>query len=307
MGFIAPLVAMSNGSDRSSIELEQRTQAQQMRHDSLLSSVLTRSQALRGTGWFAQFNGNVSIAKEDLLSRLTITPIPDSRLIMVSVSYSDPRDAKVMDEELVDQFLKQQSDTRRDVQLRRSQTLNGMMQTSQVRLNELNEELRQRGSKLAVDAMGVPGHLSAKDAEASQLVLKLVDQESKLEAAKSSYERASAQLAAGQDPSDVDELVARDAMLNSYRQALDSVDVQISEGIKLGKDHPIVKQLNARREAYLKKYDDLRAEQAAKYRAAYIDRLKSTMAIEQLGVDRLNKQVEEVRADLAGQIGRAHV
>ena len=304
---IDPLAAQQAGVDRSYIELEQRTQAQQMRHDSLLSSVLTRSQALRGTGWFAQFNNNVSAAKEDLLDRLTITPVIDTKLIMVSVSYSDPRDAKVMAEELVDQFLRQQSDTRRDAQLRRSQTLNEMQRNQQVRLNELNEELRQRGSKLAVDAMGVPGHLTAKDSEASQLVLKLVEQDSKLEAAKSSYEKASAQLAAGQDPSDVDELVARDSMLNSYRQALDSVDIQISEAVKLGKDHPLVKQLNARREAYLKKYDDLRAEQAAKYRAAYIDRLKSTMAIEQLGVDRLNKQVEEVRADLAGLTGDLNI
>ncbi len=297
---IDPLLSGSGRPlDRNAIELEQRTQAQLLKHDSLLSNVLTRSTELRSTNWFAELNGDVRLAKEDLLSRLSITPIVDTKLIMVSASYKDPRDAKVMVEQLVDQHLRQQSENRRNVELRRSQALNEMRNINQIRLNELNEQLRLRGSKLAVDAMGVPGHLVAIEQQAGRLVTQLVEQESRLEAARTAYERAIAQLEAGQDPAEIDEMIARDGMLNGYRQNVDMIDVQLAEMAKLGPDHPVVKQLNDRREALLKKYDDLRAEQASKYRAAYLDRLKAAMAIEELAVERMSKQLESVRTDLA--------
>ena len=70
-----------------------------------------------------------------------------------------------------------------------------------------------------------------------------------------------------------EEFVARDPLLNAYRQNLDTMDVQISELAKLGPDHPVIKQSKDKREALTRKYDDLRAEQASKYRAAYLDRL----------------------------------
>ena len=295
-----PLKSSEGVLDRNSIELEQRTQAAYLTHDSLLSNVLQRSTDLRNTGWFQQFKGDVSAAKDDLVDRLTITPIPDTKVIKIQASTSDPKDAKIIVEQLVEQHLRQQGEIRRNVELRRSQALNEMRNLNQIRLNELNEQLRQRGSKLAVDAMGVPGHLNAKETEAGHLISMLAERESDLEAAKSAYERSSAQLQSGQDPADVEEMVARDQLLNTYRSNLDTIDVQLAELQKLGDEHPAVKQAKARHEALSRKYEDLRAEQASKYRAAYLDRLKATMTIQQLAVDRMTKQAEEVRSDLAG-------
>ena len=293
--------------DRAAIELDQRTQAAMLQHESLISAVVQKSQPLRGTNWFAQYTNDIKGAKADLQDRLTVTPMPDTRLIKVSVGYSDPRDAKVMVEELVNQHLTQQAARRLDTQLRRSQSLNQMKVETQIRLSVLNDELRQRGSKLAVDAMGVPGHVNSKEQEAVQLGMHLIEQRARLDAAKSSSDRASVQLQAGQDPADIDEMLARDPLLASYRQTLDASDVGLAEMEKLGPGHPVVKQMKARREAYLKKYDDLRAEQAAKYRASYMEHLKSTLTIEQLGVDRLAKQVDEVSADLSNLTGDLNI
>ncbi len=290
---------MATTIDRNAIELEQRTQAQGMKHDALLSAALTRSTELRGTNWFQEFKGDVRDAKEDLAGRLSVTPIVDTKLIMVSVQCGDPRDAKVITEQLIEQHLRQQGENRRNFELRRSQQLNELKNMQQIKLNELNDQLRQKGGKLAVDAMGVPGHLNSKESEAVRLMQQLVEQESRLEAAKTSYDRASAQLQTGQDPPDVEELVARDPLLNNYRQTLDNIDVQMSEMTKLGESHPVVKQLKDKREAFLRKYEDLRAEQLAKYRSAYLDRLKATMQIEQLAGDRIRKQVEDVQSVLS--------
>ena len=286
-------------TDRQGIELEQRTQATMLKHESLISEVLTRSNDVRATSWFTRFGGNAVEAKQDFIKRLSITPVPDTRLIQVSVSYSDPRDATVMVQELVDQHLKQQGQARRDTELRRSRMLNDLKRQNQVKLNDLTELLRQKGGKLAMDNLGVPGHLNAKENEASRMLEELTKQQSELEGVKISLDRANAQLNAGQDPPDVEESVARDPMLSAYRQGVDSIDVQISEFAKLGPDHPQIKQLKARKDAYLKKYDDLRAEQASKYRTAYLDRLKSIMAVQTMAVERLTKQVEDVRKELA--------
>ena len=243
---IDPLQSGSGTTDRNAIELEQSTQVAYLKHDSLLSAVLQRSTDLRNTGWFQEFKDDVSEAKDDLLGRLEIRPIPDTKVIQVSVSCGDPKDAKIIVEQLVDQHLRQQGETRRNVELRRSQTLSEKRNQDQARLNDLNDQLRQRGSKLAVDAMGVPGHLNAKEQEAARLMTTLIEQQGALDAAKTAYDRASTQLQSGQDPADIDEMIARDALLNNYRQSLDNVDVQIAELQKLGDDHPTVKQTKAR-------------------------------------------------------------
>ena len=121
-----------------------------------------------------------------------------------------------------------------------------------------------------------------------------------MEAFKAAYERAAAQLQAGQEPADVEEMIARDGLLSNYRMNLDTIDVQMSEYAQLGADHPAIKSLKDKREALLRKYEDIRAEQSAKYRAAYMDRLKAAASAEQLGVERMTKQVEDIRSDLTG-------
>ena len=295
-----PLLSAQATMDINAIELEQRTQAQLLKHDSLLSNVLTQSTALRGTNWFAEFKGDTSLAKQDFLERLTITPIVDTKLIMVSVSYSDPRDAKTMAEELVAQHLKQQNAYRRDNEALRSMTLTELRRKYQIELNDKSEQIRQRGSKLAVDAMGVPGHLNAIEQQASRLATEIIEQENRLEALKTTLARVSEQLVAGQDPPDIEQMLAQDPLLNGYRRDLDMIDVALAEMMKLGAGHPMVMQTKDRREALLRKHDDLRSEQAAKYRSAYLDRLKSQLSIEQLGFERMTKQLETVRTDLAG-------
>lgn len=296
---IDPLQSGPTTIDRNAIELEQRTQAQLLKHDSLLSNALSRSPELRNTNWFQKFGGNVQLAKEDLLDRLTITPIVDTKLIMIRVEAAEARDAKIMVEELVDLHLRQQGENRRNKELDRSRVLNEQRSIKLIKLNEINEQLRQRGGKLAVDAMGVPGHLNAIEDQAARLVGELVQEESRLEAAKSALDTASAQIAAGREPSDVEEFLTRDTLLAGYRQNIDQTDVMLAEYAKLGADHPLVKQAKDRRESLQRKYDDLRSEQAAKYRSAYLDRLKAAVTVEQLAVDRISKQTESVRGDLS--------
>ena len=60
----------------------------------------------------------------------------------------------------------------------------------------------------------------------------------------------------------------------------------MKELLDIRKNLPRLNKLEAYHDALERKEEDLRAEQLAKYRAAYLDRLKATMTVQQLAVDR---------------------
>src|SRR3712207_2815313 len=69
--------------------------------------VLTNSAKARETGYFRQFP-SPERAKEHLLENFSAQAIPDSRLIAVEMTYRDPRDARTVVEEVVEQYIRLQ-------------------------------------------------------------------------------------------------------------------------------------------------------------------------------------------------------
>lgn len=294
---IDPIMNRPERADRPQVEIEQRSQAALLQGERLYSDVLQRSEAVKQTSWYKEFADSRD-AKENLMKRLSITPKPDTNLIMIQFSASVPKDCKTVVEEIVQGHLDQQGQMRRDTQLARSQTLNKLKEIHTVRRNDLLDQLRTKGNKLAIDALGVPGHLNATEQRAGQLMSELAKLEGEAEAAKATFESLTAQLNSGQEPPILEEMMARDTLVVSYRQQVDAIDVALFEYQKLGDDHPFLKQLNARREISMKKYIDTRAEQLGKYRAALLDRMKTEMTMTQLSVATLNKSLEAVKNDL---------
>jgi capsular exopolysaccharide synthesis family protein len=150
-----------------------------------------------------------------------------------------------------------------------------------------------------MDALGVPGHLNATEQRAAQLSGELSKMQGLAESTKAIYETAAGQIRAGQEPPAIDEMMARDPLVASYRQQVDSIDIALAEFQKLGEDHPYLKQLNGRREASMKKYIDTRAEQLGKYRSSLLDKLKTDATMSQMAVDSQNKALDQVRNELA--------
>ena len=110
-------LAGSVGTDPAGLEIEQNTQVQLLKSESLLTTVLTEgtaeSTAIRETEWFKQFvsykdgakDVNASQAKTDLLDRLDVAPVANSRLIAVKVNYSIPKDCQTIVRALVNQHI----------------------------------------------------------------------------------------------------------------------------------------------------------------------------------------------------------
>ena len=82
------------GVNTAELEIEQRTHSKLLLHEGLLSQVLASSQPIRQTDWFKQFvtykNNQQTVdaqaAKQDLLEKVDVSPVPNSRLIEVRMS-----------------------------------------------------------------------------------------------------------------------------------------------------------------------------------------------------------------------------
>ena len=73
--------------------LEIRTQAQYLRHESLLIKVLTDPNSeIRKTQWWKQFNNDVRKAKTGLEDNLDVSPIAETKLVRVRFTDSVPED-----------------------------------------------------------------------------------------------------------------------------------------------------------------------------------------------------------------------
>src|ERR1051326_5257407 len=117
--------ARQGGQDMASLAIEQKTQVALLTHEGLLINVLKNpSGDIRKTEWFKSFDGNIFKAKEDLLDNLRVVAVPETKLVSVAMSYSNPADTKVIVEEIVGQHLRNQQEQTQNRILERSQMLN---------------------------------------------------------------------------------------------------------------------------------------------------------------------------------------
>ncbi len=286
--------------DRNTVELEQRSQAQLLKHERTFSDLLSRvDNAVRETSWFRQFKGDTKKAKADLMDHLSVSPITDTKLIAVSFSDPDPASCRTVVYELVEQHIRNQSDAIRTQTINRVNTLGQLRQRYEGRRNDLSNELRDKAARLSIDGMGIPGHLNAKEQELADLIRTQLEYQNVANMARNSYESVQAQLQRGEDPAEVDEVLNRDQQIYTLRQMVDGLDASLAEMGKLGPTHPRVVEMQARRDTFKKKLDDARAELGARTRANYLDKLRSSAALSQQQLDAVTGRINEIKKELS--------
>lgn len=202
------------------LSIQQRTQVQLLMNDALFSQLLQKPDIqTRQTGWFKQFIGkngqpNIPKAKEELADELRVRPIPESELVEVSMSYQDPKDTRIIVEDIVNEHL---DDQRRDSnvkQMTRSTTLNALRRKYEFTLTGKAQEAREKAVRLSVDgATGQPGRVSAKEMELAELVEQKFEIQKDINKAKGELETLNQQIQNGIDPSAASEMVDRDSTL----------------------------------------------------------------------------------------------
>ncbi len=138
-----------------------------LQHPSLIARVL-KDEKVKATKW-AQSNQNN--AADQLIGAMHVRTVPGSNIIEVlldSTVVGD--DSPVITEAIVNEHIENAKRAAMDGQLERSVMLNNLKNRFQFRKDDLNRDLREKAVQLAVDGMGTPGRLSAKEVELQNLL-----------------------------------------------------------------------------------------------------------------------------------------
>ncbi|HEY8667347.1 MAG TPA: polysaccharide biosynthesis tyrosine autokinase [Tepidisphaeraceae bacterium] len=297
-------------TDQNWLQIEQMSQVQALKQESLLSDVLSTSSqnVIRtDTVWFTRFGSDMDKAKTNLRDNLVVSAIPNTRFIRAEFTAGANRDAAIILEQLLNQHLINQQRATRRRNDSRSQNLTELANQYRAHLNEIDTELRAKVMKLSIDGLGTPGRLSSKEMELGEQLKKLFELESNASSAEQMYNQVAEQVAQGDDPPGVQEQIDRDPMIMSYMQQMDGIEQEIAvQKEKWGTEVPQMKQLQIRKDLVDKKKSDRTAQVRAQATAALMAQLKraregtkSMLDGTKESVDILKKSLGELNNDLS--------
>ena len=146
------------GEDPNVLAVEIASQVKEFTHPTLFSMVLSQNEDIRKTNWFQKFvkhnadgspivgsDGKPLIdteaAKEDLTERLSVVPYPNSRLIQVSFTCSDPRDCQTLVEAVVNQHILVTRTAEENLQNKNQDYFRNLQQQTNFELTELGTKI----------------------------------------------------------------------------------------------------------------------------------------------------------------------
>src|SRR5258706_11718404 len=263
---------------------ELRTHVQFLQHDSLFSYILAREGRIRDTKWFASFKTvkdgkempDRRAMKEDLQKSLHVNAIADSQLVRVSFEGSDPRDCKLIVEEIVNAHLAREWAKAENSFNQRTKALRDMKDGYERQLNVVSGRVRERQVTLTQKGMGSGGsqtsYFGSKEAELRILIdnqLKLGAEASK---ARHKYEFIATQVQRGDTISDVERAIELDPTVGGLSRELYGLEIQrdLKKGT-LGPEHKDIQQLNQLIDITRQKLEDRRQELRLKYREQFVE------------------------------------
>ncbi|MGB7159458.1 MAG: polysaccharide biosynthesis tyrosine autokinase [Tepidisphaeraceae bacterium] len=286
------------------LAIEQRTQVQFLTHESLLSRLFSNpNKKIRETGWFKQFaNGSnpIAAAKQELSEELSVRPIPDSKLVAVSMSYRDGKEAKIIVEDVVNQHLEDRRQISTDEQLKRGGVLKLEQRNYERQLDEVMGRIRTTITQLNIDGAGTPatGRLVPKEEELRKLIDAQYEIQRNASLAKSQLDNITEQQQNGIDPPGVEEMVNRDQDVMYFKQAINDLDVRLARMAHLGEQHREVQKLRSERDSTQTKLDEARGAIRTSATDALIQMAKSDQERTEAQLKEITERIASANADL---------
>ncbi len=295
-----PRVLMAQAPTKEAILIEQRTQASKLGNESLFGDLM-KLEDIRATDWFRSFGTKVEDAKDDLKDNLRISPVPDTRLIQISMSAARPDDARELVEQLVSLHIRNEQQRAQNTNLERGQVLGRLRDEMNARRNDILDRLHRAQIELSTQGQGLPGvgGTSPKDLELMELVRRALELRAEAELAESQYQGVMESLKVGQEPATVTERLSMDPMVMRYRQQIDDWNLQLSAlSPDTGNESQIRTRLLRAREQTQKAMDDYKAEIRATYQTQVIDSLRSQMASSQMQLRGVEERIDELKREM---------
>ncbi|HYE18465.1 MAG TPA: polysaccharide biosynthesis tyrosine autokinase [Tepidisphaeraceae bacterium] len=287
-------------ADPAQTALEARTQAQYLKHDSLLTRLLTNPNGeVRKTQWFKQFDQDVRRAKEDFEKNLSVDPITDTKLIRVRFTYSVPDDCKTIVQDLVSTHLEDQKRVETQTLMDRTSMLNNVKIKAETRLKDVGAEMRQRSITLNLEGGGI-GRIGVKEMELSKLTGEMIEAQMDLGKAQGGFQAIQGQMQAGQDPANV-EMLANQINPNLQNGLFQLKQAEIQLAIfeqQVGKEHQRFKQQLTMVQILKAAYEQEKADATAKARLALLEQAQQAFTAAQGRVEGMSKRIESLKQDL---------
>ncbi|MCY2953994.1 MAG: polysaccharide biosynthesis tyrosine autokinase [Planctomycetota bacterium] len=215
-----------------------RTQQQRLTFPALFSEVLAKAGPMRETDWFKQFKGNTQDAKDDLEKHFRVAPFPDSALLMVRMTCRNPRDAKIIVDEVVTEHIQLQKQAAQTQLDNRTKGLSQLKDRYDAEIRDISGLIKTTQIQLAEKGAGVEGMFSTTETELRALVEGRIKISSEAADAEGQYQRAKQQFESGQTPPEVQKAIDSTPLVLALGREL--AGYQIARDMKrdlYGKEH----------------------------------------------------------------------
>lgn len=245
----------------ASIELEQKTHVGGLLQAGLMLDVLSNSAKLRETGYYQQFDGPEQ-AKEHLLANFSAQPIPKTRLISIEMTYRDPRDARTVVEEVVEQYIRLQQTRANEAWSGKAKGLNEQLRNDTREYKKVTQQLTNTSTTLGSDNLPhLYGQLESKRYEVNRLTDAHQVAERDFAQADNAYNALAAVIDAGETPGDIEAQILNNSNYADYQRQIDALDVAIAQADSSGGiNTPRAQNMLRQRQVYEQKRNDLRVQ-----------------------------------------------
>ncbi len=295
--------------DTSGLSIELKSQARLLHTETLFSEVLNRP-AVRDTSWFKQFikvnvDGieapDIAAAKDDLSDKLGIALSPETKLIEVNFTYSNPQDCDTIIEELIEQHLQDQNMFRAEVLRERTGDLAVTKSALMLKNNQRQDQISRLQEELNAEGFNtMAGHTSPRDMQLVELGEEQKNARFELNEAKSKLDTVKARLAAGEDPPEVEQAIMEDRRIQQLHDEIDGLQAQVS-GMDVGENNRQYQSATHNLAMLQKQLDDVESERRVKLREAVTSKLEQAQQAAQMSLDASTQKMEDSKASL-GQL-----
>jgi polysaccharide biosynthesis transport protein len=286
-----------------------RTQAQLLTTDTLFSAVLKNRDKIRETNWSKRFRlekkdgtADVPGAKDDLRDYFRASPLPDSTLLAVRMTCYEPKDAKIIVDEIVAEYLDQQRLAAEDRLAKETRILNDMKELYSSMIKQVSDRVRLAQVNLTRKGVGGSGFgiVSTKETELRALIdaeLKLSDAAN---SAKAAYDRVQELVKNGQDVPEVEKAVDNDPTVAGLSRDVANYEIQLNVAkTQRGELHPEVARVKAMVEMTQAKLSEQKNILRANYRNQFVSALEGQSRQTQEDLKTIRQQVDVMKKDLA--------
>ena len=288
---------------RDEIEIAQNTHQKAMMHETtFLNAIQDDDSKIRQTNWFKRFQNErdpIAAAKKEWEDNWKVDPIPNTRLLRVEMTYSDPDDAKTIVDELVNTYISTVKDRQRGVEERKVDMLKKEQQIGKIDEDDIHKQLAEKEQQLGMDAVGTSMSWNGKQFQLDRLL----QEEARIRSELAGYESRAAtldgDLKEGRTPAEVEAQINNSGRYLQTRQHLDDIDIEIDALTrKYGSHHETVIAMQQRRALFQDKMDETREELKSTFSETMRSLLKNEIDAAKANAGRVGGAINQVSSDL---------